>query len=203
MFYTGLRRDGTGIKRVGGEGGSVVFFIHTVAASGTASPGKSAIKEIKGRLRQLGVSEDVISQCVEKRDLHALLDQALGRAQGTVSGGILHPSLMSSGNSSSGPAPTSRGSAAASLNFGGDVSAGSGVTCLPSASGVSVPSSGSAAQKDEGSGEVKSSKEEVALNFSDNVKITCKLVRHLIVVCDCCLAVQCFVFGRRHATDCA
>lgn len=187
---------------MGGRGGLPSFYSH-IAASGTTSPGKSAIKEIKGRLRQLGVSEEVISQCVEKRDLQALLDQALSRAQGTVSGGILHPSLLSSGNSFSGPAPTSRVGAAASLNFEGDVSSGGGITCLPSASGVFVPSSGSAALKDEGHAEVKSSKEQVALNFSGNVKITCKLVRHLLVVCDCCLAVQLFVFGHRHATDCA
>ncbi len=44
-------------------------------ASPAMSPGKSAIKEIKARLRQLGVSDDRIAQCVEKSELNALLEQ--------------------------------------------------------------------------------------------------------------------------------
>ncbi len=44
-------------------------------ASPASSPGKSAIKDIKARLRQLGVSEDRIAQCVEKSELSALLEQ--------------------------------------------------------------------------------------------------------------------------------
>mmetsp|Transcript_26716 Transcript_26716/g.61003 ORF Transcript_26716/g.61003 Transcript_26716/m.61003 type:complete len:87 (+) Transcript_26716:1021-1281(+) len=46
----------------------------------------SAIKDIKTKLRQLGVAEEKISECVEKRDLLALLDQATGRVAGEVTG---------------------------------------------------------------------------------------------------------------------
>jgi hypothetical protein len=39
----------------------------------------------------MGVADDILSNCVEKHELEALLGQTTGRAQGTVSGGIMHP----------------------------------------------------------------------------------------------------------------
>ena len=48
-------------------------------------------RDKKARLRQMGVADDILSNCVEKHELEALLGQTTGRAQGTVSGGIMHP----------------------------------------------------------------------------------------------------------------
>ena len=53
-----------------------------------------SVREMKARLRQMGVADEILSNCVEKHELEALLGQATGRAQGTVSGGIMHPSLI-------------------------------------------------------------------------------------------------------------
>ena len=53
-----------------------------------------SVREMKACLRQMGVADEILSNCVEKHELEALLGQATGRAQGTVSGGIMHPSLI-------------------------------------------------------------------------------------------------------------
>jgi hypothetical protein len=43
----------------------------------------------------------VLNNCVDKKDLDSLLDKASGRVNGTVSGGIMHPSLLNKGGSHS------------------------------------------------------------------------------------------------------
>jgi len=70
-----------------------------VSPPGEPSPGgtpagANSVREIKARLKQMGVADEILSNCVEKRELEALLAQATGRAAGTVSGGIMHPSLI-------------------------------------------------------------------------------------------------------------
>jgi hypothetical protein len=75
------------------------------AASGTGpgcpgcgpcdSPAASGgVREVKARLKHLGVSDKHIGNCVEKRELEDLLESATARVSGTVSGGITHPSLL-------------------------------------------------------------------------------------------------------------
>jgi hypothetical protein len=66
-------------------------------ASAGASPGASVGK---AKLRQMGVGEEVLKDCVEKRELETLLDSAMCRVSGTVSGGISHRSLINKGESS-------------------------------------------------------------------------------------------------------
>ena len=53
-----------------------------------------SVQDLLAKLRQMGVSEDVLSSSGEKKELEALLQQATCRATGTVSGGVLHPSLI-------------------------------------------------------------------------------------------------------------
>ena len=64
-----------------------------------SSPG-STVGVIKAKLRQLGVSDERIAECVERSELDALLSTALGRASGVVSGGTFHPSLVKEQNNS-------------------------------------------------------------------------------------------------------
>jgi len=66
------------------------------APSAGGSPSSvGGVQELKARLKQMGVADEVLNSCVEKRELDALLEKANGRASGTVSGGVLHPSLIS------------------------------------------------------------------------------------------------------------
>ena len=67
-------------------------------AGDEASPGGGGIRHVKAMLRQLGVDEGKIADCVERSELDALLHTALGRATGTVSGGITHASLINVGS---------------------------------------------------------------------------------------------------------
>jgi hypothetical protein len=67
----------------------------TPVSSSTGASPAGGVQELKARLKQMGVAEEVLNSCVEKRELDALLEKANGRASGTVSGGVLHPSLIS------------------------------------------------------------------------------------------------------------
>jgi hypothetical protein len=57
---------------------------------GRGGGGESPVKDLKARLRQLGVAEEKIHMCSEKKELESLLVQASARALGTVSGGVMH-----------------------------------------------------------------------------------------------------------------
>jgi len=67
-----------------------------VVGSVEASPGGSPTveRDLKAKLRQMGVSDDVLNACSDKSELDTLFERAMGRATGTVSGGIAHPSLL-------------------------------------------------------------------------------------------------------------
>jgi len=97
------------------------------AASGTGpgfpgcgpfdSPAASGgVREIKARLKHLGVSDVMLNNCVEKHELEHLLESATARVSGTVSGGITHPSLLNKDRLKAcreRPAPDDRASPAA------------------------------------------------------------------------------------------
>jgi len=65
------------------------------ASQSEASPGAGSVQDLIGKLKHLGVADDVLSSCGDKGELEALLKKASGRVSGTVSGGVLHPSLIS------------------------------------------------------------------------------------------------------------
>ena len=70
------------------------------ASVGNSPAAASGVRELKAKLRQMGVGEEVLKDCVEKRELETLLDSAMCRVSGTVSGGISHRSLINKGESS-------------------------------------------------------------------------------------------------------
>lgn len=77
------------------------------SASGVAAaPQHPTTCEIKARLRQLGVADNVINKCVELRELEALMEQATARSHGTVSGGITHASLLTNKTVKTAPPPS-------------------------------------------------------------------------------------------------
>ena len=76
-------------KRPPSPGAAVVG---SVEASLGGSP--AVERDLKAKLRQMGVSDDVLNACADKSELDTLFERATGRATGTVSGGIVHPSLL-------------------------------------------------------------------------------------------------------------